>query len=154
MDLHPAVDRLFRSYIGYAELLSLVSGDGCLALHTRNQLAVVLEFFSDYNTRRAFCRRVAALSEEFSPIQLSIQADVTITISGCKPGQAWAVLLKRSGELLSGALGLISGDKPSQSVQIGARTVAFADTERLYVQSLLNERDSLEYDSRCADFAC
>ena len=27
MDLHPAVDRLFRSYIGYAELLSLVSGD-------------------------------------------------------------------------------------------------------------------------------
>ena len=72
MDLHPAVDRLFMSYIGYAELLSLVSGGGSLALHTRNQLAVVLEFFSDYNTRRAFCRRVAALSEEFSPIQLSM----------------------------------------------------------------------------------
>ena len=68
LNLHPVVDRLFRSYIGYAELQGLINDGGSLPLYTRSQLSVVLEFFSDFDARCEFCRRVAALSAEFSPI--------------------------------------------------------------------------------------
>ena len=111
--LHPAVDQLFRAYIRYDDLLELIKGGESLVTHSRSQLTVALELVHGFEDRCAFCRRIAALAEELSPAELSLQAGTEIAISGSRPGHTWTVLLQRSGELFSGALGLSNGAKPS-----------------------------------------